>query len=111
MRSKTTILVVDDEERNRIMLNDILTSQGYEVVQAEDGIKALERVEDAQPDVILLDLRMPNMGGLEVIRELKEDDKTKSFSFTLPSFLRNDEYDIEIETIFFRLFHYIKSEL
>lgn len=77
MKKKPIILVVDDEERNRIMLEDILSPQGYSVILAENGAQALDLVTEMHPDVILLDMRMPEMDGLEVIRRLKSDKSTK----------------------------------
>jgi len=65
------ILVVDDERANRVTLERILTREGWEVVHAEDGRVALERVRADVFDVVLTDLKMPGMSGLELLRAIK----------------------------------------
>jgi putative two-component system response regulator len=68
------VLIVDDEERNRIVLKEILQRQGYTCSQAGDGVEALEEIKKDEPDVILLDIRMPRMDGLELIKRIKEHE-------------------------------------
>jgi two-component system cell cycle response regulator len=72
------ILVVDDEEGNRELLEAIFLAEGYTVSLAEDGPSALLKVSAERPDLILLDLLMPGMAGLEVCRRLKADPATVS---------------------------------
>ncbi|MCH8230402.1 MAG: response regulator [Chloroflexi bacterium] len=67
-----TILVVDDHEEIREALAEILEEEGHEVLQAVDGLDALEVVAATLPDVILLDIAMPGIDGLETLRRLKE---------------------------------------
>ena len=67
------VLIVDDEEQNRMLLRDPLETHGYEIAEAEDGEQALERVAELSPDVVLLDVMMPRMDGFEVCRRLKSD--------------------------------------
>ncbi|MFP7366519.1 response regulator transcription factor [Corynebacterium callunae] len=67
------ILVVDDEQAVRESLRRSLTFNGYNVVLAEDGIQALEVIEREQPGLIILDVMMPRMDGLEVCRHLRSD--------------------------------------
>lgn len=66
------ILVVDDEQAVRDSLQRSLQFNGYEVVLAEDGQQALARVQDHRPDLMILDVRMPNLDGFEVCRVLRE---------------------------------------
>lgn len=66
------ILVVEDNEQNRILMKQILTYHGYEVLEAADGAAGLKMAGEHMPDLILLDLQMPVMGGLAVIRELRK---------------------------------------
>ena len=66
------ILVVDDEEQNRTLMRDPLEAHGYRVIEVENGISALQKVEEEVPDAILLDLMMPKMDGFEVCRRLKK---------------------------------------
>ena len=61
------LLIVDDEPVNRELLSDILASEGYDVVTAQDGLDALNRLVEPLPDVIISDLRMPRMSGFEFL--------------------------------------------
>ncbi|MFC1806072.1 HD domain-containing phosphohydrolase [Planctomycetota bacterium] len=70
------ILVVDDIDTNRMALRHFLKPYGFQIVEAKDGVEALERVAEALPDLILLDVMMPRKNGLEVCRELKSDPAT-----------------------------------
>ena len=71
MRGRPLILVVDDVADNVDILQMRLESQGYEVTTAADGVEALERARALQPDLILLDIMMPKMDGIEVVKQLK----------------------------------------
>lgn len=66
-----TLLVVDDEPMNREMLSRRLERKGYVVMNAADGPRALEKIEAAHPDLVLLDIMMPGMSGVEVLEELR----------------------------------------
>ena len=72
MEEKVTLLVVDDEERIRRLLNMYLTREGYEIEEAVDGAEALEKALVNHYDCILLDLMMPEKDGFEVLQELRE---------------------------------------
>jgi len=72
------ILVVDDEERVREMLDFRLRLFGYDVVQAPNGREALEVARREQPDLVLLDVMMPELDGFQVCSRLKQDDATES---------------------------------
>lgn len=71
-KAKTTILVVEDEEAIRIGLEENLRFEGYEVISAVDGPKALDIGLRTQPDIILLDIMLPGMSGYEVSRKLRD---------------------------------------
>ncbi len=75
-RSTGYVLVVDDEEHNRTLLRDPLEARGYEIAEAENGVQALQKIGEREPDVVLLDLMMPKMDGFEVCRRLKKDAQT-----------------------------------
>lgn len=71
---KQRVLVVDDSALSRRTLRQILEPAGYDIVEAEDGLVALERYFLDKPDVVLLDLVMKGMYGLEVLNKLRELD-------------------------------------
>lgn len=71
------VLVVDDESQIRDLLKEFLTEEAYEVILASNGKEAIELTEKEQPDVILLDVKMPEMDGIEVCHQLKEEPKTQ----------------------------------
>lgn len=77
------VLIVDDQEANRLLLREILESQGHEVAEAVDGVEALARVADAPPDAVLLDVGMPGIDGFEVCRRLKADPATATIPVLL----------------------------
>lgn len=85
------ILVVDDEERHRRLLRDMLEADGYRVEVAKDGKTALERVKEAPPDVILLDVMMPGVDGFEVCRQLKKAPETAPIPVLLVTSLSERE--------------------
>ncbi len=70
----TKILVVDDEESIRILFKEELEEEGYKVITAENGIKALEMIKREKPDLVTLDIKMPGEDGLEILREIREID-------------------------------------
>ena len=73
-----TILVVEDNELNMKLFNDLLESHGYVVVQTRDGLAALELARQHKPDLILMDIQLPEVSGIEVTKWLKEDDDLKA---------------------------------
>lgn len=75
MSGKPLILIIDDEKDVCALLGNILTSEGYMVLTALDGMSGLKIAEEKKPDIVLLDLKMPKMDGLEVLRCIKRIDK------------------------------------
>lgn len=71
------ILVVDDHPSSRLTAVALLSVEGYEVVEADSGVAALECVTQSNPDLILLDVMMPGMDGFEVCQRLKQDEQTR----------------------------------
>ena len=69
------ILVVDDEEYILEMLDDFLTFQGYAVTKANSGAKAMEKIAEMQPQVVIMDIKMPGLSGLEVLSHVKDQHK------------------------------------
>ena len=73
-----TILIVEDNELNMKLFNDLLEAHGYRVVQTRDGMSALELARQHKPDLILMDIQLPEISGIEVTKWLKEDDTLKA---------------------------------
>jgi two-component system cell cycle response regulator DivK len=71
------ILIVEDNELNMKLFNDLLQAHGYETLQSKDGKEALKLARDNMPDLILMDIQLPEISGLEITRMLKEDDGLK----------------------------------
>ena len=69
---KKRILVVDDEPRMRRFVHMNLDLEGYEVMEAENGLRALERVRDDLPDLVVLDVMMPDLDGFETLERIRE---------------------------------------
>jgi CheY-like chemotaxis protein len=76
-RDRPLILVVDDFEDNREMYAEFLQFSGYAVVEASNGLEALEKAFELRPDLVLMDLSLPGIDGWEATRRLKHDDRTK----------------------------------
>ncbi len=89
------ILVVDDTAANRQLLTNLLTAHGYTVYPASDGELALEFVESTLPDLILLDIRMPEMDGYTVCRRLKANARTCAIPVIFISILEDERDKIK----------------
>ena len=76
--SAKTILVVDDDPDAREFLTTVLQDNGFASTTAKDGSEAIEMIERAAPDLVALDITMPEKSGVAVYRKLKEDDRLKS---------------------------------
>lgn len=74
IEQKKIILVVEDEEPMLLVLRDVLKVEGYEVLEAKNGIEGLELALKDHPDLILLDILMPKMDGLEMLKNLRADE-------------------------------------
>lgn len=73
-----TILIVEDNELNMKLFNDLLEAHNYNILQTRDGMEALRIAREAKPDLILMDIQLPEISGLEVTKWIKEDDNLKS---------------------------------
>jgi len=76
MRKK--ILVVEDNELNMKLFCDLLNAHGYDTIRALDGMEALSQAREENPDLILMDIQLPEVSGLEVTKWIKEDEDLKS---------------------------------
>ena len=72
------ILIVEDNELNMKLFNDLLAAHGYETLPTRDGLEALEIARRERPDLIIMDIQLPGISGLEVTRMIKDDELTKS---------------------------------
>jgi two-component system, cell cycle response regulator DivK len=77
-RAAHKVLIVEDNELNMKLFNDLLEAQGYTTLKAKDGPEALRIVRLHRPDLVLLDIQLPEVSGLEVAKRLKEDEELRS---------------------------------
>lgn len=75
MSTKTNIMIIDDSFTNRVLLRAILDDLEMNVIEVHSGLKALRLIKDYTPDIILLDMCMPQMNGLDFLQELKKLNK------------------------------------
>src|SRR5579862_6040266 len=94
---QSTILIVDDNPQNVELLAAFLESLPVKIVTASDGIEALRKVQEHNPDLILLDIMMPHMSGFQVCQRLKSDPKTRDIQILMVTAL-NELGDIERAT-------------
>ena len=73
--NKKTILIVDDNKKMQLLLYNSLKEQGYGIITASDGLEALKEVEKYIPDLVLLDMRLPGMNGIQVLKKMREIDE------------------------------------
>ena len=90
---RNRILVVEDNQLSSKLLKQLLTAHGYEVSESPEGLQALDIARDEQPDLILMDIRLPDISGLEVTRLLKQDGRTKTIPIIAVTALASPEYE------------------
>lgn len=95
-----SILVVDDEPSFLLALEMSLKAEGYNVITASNGEEALIKFQDGQPDLVLLDIMMPGMGGLETLRIMRTHPKLKTTPILMMSgarpFVRHSDYPWDV---------------
>ena len=91
--SGETLLVVEDEEDILELLTYNLSREGYKVIGVTDGLKGLQAADAKLPDLVLLDLMLPGMDGLDVCRQLKKNDKTARIPIVIVT-AKGDESDV-----------------
>lgn len=72
---KGKILIVDDQFGIRILLNEVLQKEGYQTFQAANGVQALDIVAKHDPDLVLLDMKIPGMDGIEILKRMRVDNQ------------------------------------
>ena len=93
MLDKHTILIVEDEEDLRDIVIYNLERDGYKTVGVESGEEGLERAIELKPDLVILDLMLPGMNGMDVCRKMKQNDETKNIPIIMAS-AKGEEADI-----------------
>ncbi len=91
LKIMTKILVVEDDSFVIDIYHTKLSQEGYEVIEARNGIEAMKKLEEVRPDLILLDIIMPYMDGMEVLRKIKKDEKLKTIPIILLTNLSQKE--------------------
>ena len=91
----TKIMIVDDEEKIRYIVRKMLEAEGYEVTEADGGKKCLEALKDEKPDLILMDVMMPEMDGWETAKAVKSDDANKDIIISMLTVKSEDEDKIK----------------
>lgn len=77
------LLIADDEPSLRLLVHATLESDDYQILEAKDGLEALEMAQREMPDLVILDVQMPGIDGFEVCRRLKSDEKTKGLTVVM----------------------------
>ena len=72
------VLIVEDNDLNMKLFHDLLEAHGYDILQTKDGLEALQLAREHHPDLILMDIQLPEVSGLEVTKWIKEDDDLKA---------------------------------
>jgi two-component system, cell cycle response regulator DivK len=91
-----TVLIVEDNELNMKLFNDLLEAHGYTTIQTNSGVEAVELARRHRPNLILMDIQLPEVSGLEVTQWLKDDDELRSIPIVaITAFaMRGDEEKI-----------------
>src|SRR5690349_20643063 len=76
--NRKRILVVEDDRLSLLVLRQLLTAQGYEILQSSEGWDGINRARNEQPDLIVMDIKLPDISGLDATLLLKKDDQTKN---------------------------------
>jgi CheY-like chemotaxis protein len=81
----TTVLLIEDDSWIRSLLSELLPAEGYSIEEATNGVAGVRLAKERQPDVVILDLAMPEMSGTDVLRELKSDGLTADIPIIIVS--------------------------
>jgi two-component system cell cycle response regulator DivK len=87
------ILVVEDNQLSLALLKQLLEVHGYEILETPEGLQAIDIARDERPDLILMDIRLPDICGLEVTRLLKRDEQTKTIPIIAVTALATPGYE------------------
>ena len=87
----STIMTVDDSPSMRMLLRAALTDLGYTVLEAEDGVQALERLDGVEPDLLITDINMPRLDGFGLIEKVREQDRHRNLPILVLTTESSDE--------------------
>jgi len=74
------ILIVEDNDKNRKLVRDVLTFKGYEVIESETGEEGVRLAQERRPTLVLMDIRLPGIDGVEALRRLRAEETTRGIS-------------------------------
>ncbi len=88
----SAVLVVDDSTMVRVILAECLESSGFEIIEAIDGVEAIEQIQTHCPDLVITDIVMPRMNGYELCRWIKSDPRTKAIPVMMCT-VKDEDFD------------------
>jgi two-component system cell cycle response regulator DivK len=89
------ILIVEDNQLSLTLFKQLLKAHGYQILETSEGLQAIDLARDEHPDLILMDIGLPDISGLDVTRLLKQDDQTKTIPIIAVTALATPEYERE----------------
>jgi two-component system, cell cycle response regulator DivK len=92
-QKRKRILIVEDHRLSLVLLKQLLEVHGYEILETSEGLEAIDIARDEQPDLILMDIGLPDICGLDVTRLLKLDDQTKTIPIVAVTALATPEHE------------------
>ncbi len=95
-KGATTILIVEDEDSLRRVLKDLLEMEGYVIVEARDGAEAMEEIDRHNPDLVLLDLNLPNVDGHTVLRKLRAEASTEHLPVVVLTARGDEDNEVKV---------------
>ncbi len=71
------VLIIEDNDLNLKLFKDLLEAHGYQTIETKDGARALDLIIEASPDLVLLDIQLPNVSGIDIIKQIRGNEQTK----------------------------------
>ena len=90
------VLLVDDEDQLRRVMTDLLTRDGYEVIEARDGSEAMDQVDQHAPDIIVLDLNLPGLDGYSVLAQLRSRPLTQDIPIIVLTAKSDEDNEVRV---------------